>query len=177
MVGEISKIDPPIDIASVIKDYAAEIAHDWYRVAQLRVQNEELIAAYRYWNQWTISCARTLAKRDISDRAGLIRGEPSKSSAASGKETLAGGYIAVRERSREPQPNAISEYHARKWFVKRILSEQSGEVSAGTESAGHDSKIYRAVHPLVGIQRLVTGVLNQRAGYKGEPDVAVGRKH
>src|SRR2546430_2301590 len=96
VVYKTSEIDRAINVSSVIKQHATEIALDGQREPQLGVDNEELVAAY--WHAYVGTGAgvvRIAAYGDVALGSGTIDGETAERGSAAGKETLAGRHVTA----------------------------------------------------------------------------------
>ena len=75
IVDEIRKVDAPVNISPIVKNNSSEILHDRNGIADLRVEDEQLVASNRHRNLWTICGLPRRAKRHITDRASFIDGK------------------------------------------------------------------------------------------------------
>lgn len=160
VVYEIRKVNAPVNVASIIKNYSAQVFDNGDWVAHFRIEDEELVAAEWHGHLRTICSLPWRAERYVADRARLVDRESAQSGTAAGKESLAGGNICPGKTFGQAQAYAVGKNNSVHRLVICRLTKKAREVSARSKRAGNDSEVYGLKHAMMSVQWLVTSVLD-----------------
>src|SRR5439155_11439396 len=130
----------------------------------LRIQNEQLSSADWHANQVTSTLvSRVAAHWHRALRSGAVDWKSTERGSAPREEALAGRNVAIPIRFCEPQTDTIRPHEGMHRFVVGVLPQHARKTGARTKKARRDSQVQGFVAALVRVQRLVTGVVDQRS--------------
>src|ERR1700741_843193 len=164
VIDEVMQIDRAVHVAAIVENDSAEGLHDPQRKPHFGIQNKQLLPAHRDRDVYASRLSlQNIAEGDKPLRASCVDRKATQRSAAAGKEKLAGRHKATRKLRRQAHADAVGENDRVKRLILRDLAKQFCEIRARTERGWRDSKIDGGEYPLVRVEGLIAGVMNERA--------------